>query len=237
MRVSEPPTAILTGALSITWAAVITACEIELTEKNHPNLGSILSFLFTAFLLIAALYWSSPRFSAENTARSFADFKSWARECTCAAWRAIKVLLKWAIGLTVAWSLAFAGYQFADRKDRIMHKHDLPVWVQGDWMIGEYRNCDMPLGVTRLFCGRSPANGSGLAAFPESVSDGDLWAAVGAAYSRQAQTDWSALDRYFRILPVRFHGRLQRPEGDRPRGILSWRCQLNTERLTCVPRD
>ena len=35
-----------------------------------------------------------------------------------------------------------------------MHKHDLPVWVQGDWMIGEYRNCDMPLGVTRLFSGR-----------------------------------------------------------------------------------
>jgi hypothetical protein len=237
MRVSEPPIAVLSGALSITWMAVTTACQIELTEKSHPILGAILSLLFTAFLLIAVLYWSSPRFSAGNAERSLADFKRWARECTCAAWRTIKLLLKWAGGLTLAWSLAFAGYQFADRKDRIMHNYDLPVWVPGEWMVGEYRNCDMPLGVSRLFCSRSGSNGSGLAAFPDSVSDGDLWAAVGAAYNRQAQPDWSALDRYFKVLPIRFYGRLERPERDHPREILSWRCQRDPKRLKCEPLD
>lgn len=235
MRISASPGAALTCALSISWAVGITACEIKLTEKNHPILGAILSLLFTACLLIAVLYWTSARFSAGNTKRCFADFKNWARECLLDAWKTTKVLLRWGIGLAIAWSLAVAGYQIADRQDRVMHNRNMPVWVQGDWMVGEYRDCDMPLGVARLFCGKSLAKGSGLAVFPESVSDGDLWTAVGAAYNRDAQTDWSVLDRYFNVLPVRFHGRLQRPERDRPSEIQTWRCQRNTKRLTCEP--
>jgi hypothetical protein len=237
MRISASPAAMLTCALSISCVVGITACEIELTEKNHPVLGAILSLLFTVFLLIAVLYWNSTRFSDGNTERSFADFKNWARECMRDAWKTAKVLLKWAVGLTIAWSLAFTGYQIADRQGRVMHNHKTPVWVQGDWMVGEYRDCDMPHGVARLFCGKSPANGSGLAAFPETVSDGDLWTAVGAAYNRDAQADWSALDRYFKVLPVRFYGRLQQPERDQPREIRSWRCQRSTKRLTCEPLD
>jgi hypothetical protein len=237
MRISASPAAVLTCTLSISCAVGITASEIEFTEKNHPILGAILSLLFTAFLLIAVLYWNSPRFSAGDTKRSFVDFKNWARECMRDAWKVTKALLKWAVGLAIAWSLAVAGYQIADREGRVMHNHNTPVWVQGDWMIGEYRDCDMPLGVARLFCGKSRANGSGLAAFPEVVSNEDLWAAVGAAYNRDAQADWSVLDRYFKVLPVRFYGRLQRPERDRPKEVLSWRCQRNTKRLTCEPLD
>ena len=175
------------------------------------------------------------RFGAGNAKRSFADLKNWAQECMADAWKASKVPLTWAVGLAIAWSLAVAGYQFADRKDRVMHSHNTPVWVQGDWVVGEYRNCDMPLGNTRLFCGKSPLNGSGVATFPESVSDGDLSAAVVAAYNRETQTDWSPLDRYFKVMPVRFYGRLQRPEHDRLMGTFSWRCQRNTKRLKCEP--
>lgn len=181
------------------------------------------------------------RFGASNAKESLADFENWARERMREAWRevwkVIKVPFRWTVGLVIAWSLAVAGYQFADGKDRVMHNRSTPVWVQGDWRVGEYRNCDMPLGTTRLFCGKSPLNGSGMATFPESVSDGDLSAAVVAAYNRETPTNWSALDRYFKVLPVRFYGRLQRPERNQLMGTLSWRCQRNTKRLLCEPLD
>ena len=177
------------------------------------------------------------RFGVRKAKRSLADLKNWACECIRDAWNAAKRPFKWAVGLVVASSLAVAGYQFADQKDRVMHSQNTPVWVQGDWMVGEFRNCDMPLGTTRLFCGKSPVNGSRVATFPESVSDRDLSTAVVAAYNRETQTDWSALDRYFKILPVRFFGRLQRPESDRLMGTFTWRCQRKTKRLTCEPFD
>lgn len=237
MRLSGSPEAALTGALSMSWVFAITACEIELTEKNHPILGALLSLLFTACLLIAVLYWTSSRFSAGDTRRSLADFKDWSSDCLRDAWTMAKLLMKWGSALAIVVGLTVAGYQFADRKGRVTHYHKTPVWVQGNWMVGESRDCDMPRGVTRLFCSKSPTNGSGLAEFPEAVSDGDLWTAVGAAYNRHAQTDWSSLDRYFNVLPVRFHGRIQSPERDRPSEIETWRCQRNTKRLTCEPLD
>lgn len=180
---------------------------------------------------------ASLRLGAGTAKRSFADLKDWARECVKDAWKEAKTPFKWALGLALAWSLADAGYRLADRKDRVTHNQNTPVWVQGDWTVGEYRNCDMPLGSTRLFCGKSPVDGSGVAAFPESVSDGDLPAAVVAAYNRETQTDWSALDRYFNFLPVSFYGRLQRAERNQLMATFSWRCQRTTKRLTCEPLD
>ena len=72
-----------------------------------------------------------------------------------------------------------------------------------------------------------------MAAFPDSVSDDDAVAAFSAAMHRDSQTDWTTLEKYFHVLPVRYLGRLARPEPDTGRGIISWRCQRNSDSLTC----
>ena len=113
------------------------------------------------------------------------------------------------------------------------HDHDTPVWIQGDWLVGEYRECDMPARTTRLFCGRDSIAGNSIVGFADSVSDDDAPSAFNAAMTRNAQTDWTLLEKYFHVLPVRYYGRLVRPERDTERAIFSWRCQRNNDSLTC----
>jgi len=119
----------------------------------------------------------------------------------------------------------------------IPHSHDTPVWIQSDWLVGEYRECDMPARTTRLFCGRDSIAGKSIAGFADSVSDDDATNAFNAAMTRNAQTDWTPLEKYFHVLPVRYYGRLVRPERDTERAILSWRCQRNGDSLTCKALD
>jgi hypothetical protein len=216
---------------------VLTVAGLRLMKTSHSVWGGPLSLALTWFLLISALYWSSPRFKEEKARRSFADFLVWGRECASGGWKTAKVLFRWAIALAFVWGLAVVGYRAADRAGRVMHRHNTPVWIQGNWMVGEYRYCDMPVGAARLFCSNPPGGESGLVAFPEGVSDEDAWNAIGAAYNQNAQTDWSALEKYFHVLPVRFYGRLQRPERIRSREIVSWRCQRRTDTLTCTAPD
>ena len=35
------------------------------------------------------------------------------------------------------------GYQSLDKAGWLVHNHDTPVWIQGDWLVGEYRDCQM----------------------------------------------------------------------------------------------
>ena len=106
-------------------------------------------------------------------------------------------------------------------------------------MEGEYRLCDMPVKTTRLFCGKDTVKGQSIAGFVDSVSDADSAKALEAGWTRNAQTNWAPLEKYFHVLPVRFNGRLERPERDRDRDreILSWRCQRKSDSLTCNALD
>ena len=50
------------------------------------------------------------------------------------------------IAVVALWVLAavgLAGYASLDESGWIVHNHDTPVWVQGDWLVGEYRDCKM----------------------------------------------------------------------------------------------
>jgi hypothetical protein len=227
----------LAGVLLVYCVLGLTVGDIEPAQRNHSIWSGVLSFVLTGFLLVTVLYWGSPRFKDGSATRSFADFMVWGRACSLDAWKALKVFSRWAFGFAIVAGLAVTGYRIADSSDRIIHRHNTPVWIQGDWMVGQYRNCDMPVEAVRLFCGNSLGGESGLVAFPEGVSDADSWAAVGAAYNRNNQADWSALEKYFRVLPVRFCGKLQRPEHRRPGKIILWRCQRNTKTVTCNPLD
>jgi len=132
--------------------------------------------------------------------------------------------------------IAVYGYQTLDRAGYVPHHRDTPVWIAGEWMAGEYRLCDMPVKTTRLFCGKDVAGGS-IPEFAASVSEADSDKAFQAGMTRNSRTDWTPLAKYFHVLPVHFNGRLERPERDRDRQILSWRCQRESDSLTCNALD
>lgn len=167
-------------------------------------------------------------------------FGVWLRDWSRAVWSGTKIIVQWAVGLFVVGfivALVVNGYQSLDNSGWITHDHDTPVWIQGDWLVGEYRKCDMPVRTTRLFCGGDAIGGGSIVGFTGSVSDDDAANALNAAMTRNAQTDWTPLEKYFHVLPVRYYGRLIRPERDTERAILSWRCQRNSDSLTCKALD
>ena len=167
-------------------------------------------------------------------------------EETAAGW-GWSVFIKAARGLGWLVLLCFVGYLINGWLDSIgwvTHSHDTPVWIEGDWMVGEYRECEMmtktpPPGVTlspevraelpRLFCGKRDEHGAlSVTAFvhqflnnPQGLTDaGDALGSGG---------DWSEFDSKFHVLPVDYHGRIDRP--DEP--FVSWRCQHLNGSLEC----
>lgn len=146
--------------------------------------------------------------------------------------------LGWFILLCILGYATYGGYEWLDGGGWIPHDHDTPVWIQGDWLVGEYRDCGMRtttpfVGIVlsqearaelpRLFCGKNWA-AEGVAEFETAMPDPD--AAVNAILGKG---DWGALDSYFHVLPVHYNGRIDRPDSV----FISWRCQRNTASLTC----
>lgn len=130
------------------------------------------------------------------------------------------------------------------------HDHDTPVWIQGDWLVGEYRDCQMrtktvpendknidyPARLPRLFCGED-RNGvfdfqreSGLLSLLLPPADAKP-PQEGAMYFVTVTSD--ELDHDFHVMPVRYYGRIDRTD----KWVISWRCQRLSESLECKARD
>lgn len=143
----------------------------------------------------------------------------------------------WIIGLIALIALPLALYGPLDRAGWILHSRNTPVWILEDWQVGEYRNCQMLGAAPRLFCGslESAGKGGGLSEFIGSVASDDFTIAFNASMARNAKTDWTPLSKYFHVLPVLYHRRIERP--DRDRDLISWLCQRKSDSLTCNALD
>jgi hypothetical protein len=136
----------------------------------------------------------------------------------------------------------YGGYQWLDSIGWITHSHDTPVWIAGNWMVGEYRNCgmltttstrkpDVQAELPRLFCSD---HGEGLAEFERKFMNLDDPRDFEAA--REAlwyEGDWRGLDSRFHVLPVQYHGRINRPD----KALIEWRCQRLNASLECKAVD
>jgi hypothetical protein len=150
----------------------------------------------------------------------------------------ILFVCRWLGALILVWFLAHAADTWLDSIGWVTHDHDTPVWIHGDWMVGEYRDCGMrtttpSAGIVqsqearaelpRLFCGKNWA-GEGVSEFEIAMPD-----PYAAANAILGQGDWGPFDNSFHILPVIYHGRIGRPDAV----LVSWRCQRLSESLVC----
>jgi hypothetical protein len=140
----------------------------------------------------------------------------------------IRAILGVCVLLYFGGAFVIAIYQELDGRGWIRRTHDTPVWIAGDWLVGEYRECDMQTAtpafegsnydaedlktLPRLFCGKEA---NGFFDWSETKTGTDL--------------SWQTISGDFHTLPVSYFGRLERPD----RWRVSWRCQRNTGSLTC----
>ena len=149
---------------------------------------------------------------------------------------AIETIIGW--GFLIL--LGLAGYAIFSAYEGgwISHNHDTPVWIAGDWIVGEYRDCGMltttpPAGITlsearqaelpRMFCGKN-WEGQGVAEFETAMPNPD-----DATNTILGRGDWSTFNSFFHVLPVQYYGRTDRPDSV----FISWRCQRQSGSLTC----
>ena len=136
------------------------------------------------------------------------------------------------LGAVIYW-----GYGSLNENGWIEHAHDTPVWIKGEWLVGEYRLCRMPLmpnqalpDSAHLLCGQGDI---------EALKDENEWPTdfVGSVSEHEFITlmagRWSDVEQHFHVLPVDYWGRIDRSD----RVMFSWRCQRNSNSLTCRAID
>lgn len=151
-------------------------------------------------------------------------------------------LLGWLVLFCFVGYAIYGGYKWFDSIGWIPHSYVTPVWMEGDWMVGEYRYCHMLRTVSYTVTGggdESPrllcdTEHNGLGAFVQAVSpvDHDVALKLASKMNPANSSDWAELDKYFHILPVRYFGEIDDPgfQADQ------WRCQRMSESLDCKVR-
>jgi hypothetical protein len=142
--------------------------------------------------------------------------------------------------IVVGWCIA--GFNSLTESGWIQHSQETPVWIQGDWLVGEYRECQMRTKTVppqqkdldsleklpRLFCA-SDANGlydfQRVAASDPPPPD----AAPKPGWIYYIGVTGTEFDHYFHIMPIHYYGRIDRED----KWVISWRCQRASESLTC----
>ncbi len=177
--------------------------------------------------------------------RAFRAIAVWAGEVTQASKGVLKTI-GWALFAFFAGVIAINSYSDLDSSGWIPHDHDTPVWIQGDWLVGEYRDCQMRTKTVaggdktldnlnrlpRLFCGKD-ANGL----FDFQHTNGaeppppDQVPPEGAMYLYTVTGD--ELEQDFHVMPVRYDGRIDRID----KWVIAWRCQRLSASLECKALD
>jgi hypothetical protein len=163
----------------------------------------------------------------------------------------VVAFLLWLLCYGAAWAVKF----YESSKSSQPVTHDTPVWIQGDWLVGEYRVCQMRTKMQpedpdslaklpRLFCAQDASGFVDFQLETDSVRQkapiptGDVTANV--------------FDVYFHVLPVSYSGFIKTSSGDynfpltydfiydydrTDKLVISWRCQRNSDSLTCKALD
>lgn len=147
---------------------------------------------------------------------------------------AVVAIVIWVVACGFEKEIYNAAKGSLDDSGWIEHSHDTPIWIGGDWMVGEYRVCQMPVmwNLTlphsiHLICGQDfkpdleqpwPPD------FQNSISSHDLYELIDG--------HWDAVDHVFHVLPVKYWGRIDRKRTE-DQVTFAWRCQREANELEC----
>lgn len=151
----------------------------------------------------------------------------------------------WVLGIAFLVPVAVSSYGSLDQNGWITHNHITPIWIHGDWMTGEYRDCQMrtrtvPPGrknldsldrLPRLFCAD---DANGLFDFQREINRPSHEVSApppGSMYLIGVTA--SDLAHNFHLMPVRYNGRIDRTQ----KWVIDWRCQRLIESLECRALD
>jgi hypothetical protein len=138
------------------------------------------------------------------------------------------------IMLVIIGYAVYGGYGWLNSVGWIEHSHDTPIWIKGEWLVGEYRVCEMVRlpqqelpATAHLLCGQGENTtlddlNPWTPGFVGSLSDHEFYGLMGG--------QWSAVEEHFHVIPVNYWGRIDR--SDR-KDVFFWRCQRNSDSLTC----
>ena len=174
----------------------------------------------------------------------------WAKEVAQVGKGILKIVF-WVF--LAGFSLAIAIMLYESYESHQPVDHDTPVWIQGDWLVGEYRVCKMRTKMQpaypdtlaklpRLFCGK---DANGVADFQRETYPDLQNAMLPSSDVFVASVTADEFDSLFHVLPVRYFGSTQpSPEKDfiydydrTDKWVISWRCQRNSNSLTCKSLD
>ena len=133
--------------------------------------------------------------------------------------------------------IAAGGWFVADRAGYIAHDHSTPVWIQGNWIVGEYRECQMRTKTVpehdkhldsldklpRLLCGE---DADGLFDF-ERESSG--LPTLDTPPPQLLSVTADSLNGYFHVISVHYFGRIDRTD----KLVVFWHCLRKSKSLEC----
>lgn len=111
------------------------------------------------------------------------------------------------IGFTI--SIAVAIYQSLDSAGYIEHSSTMSVYINGNWMVGEFRNCTMDQ--------YDSWNHKWISADERNIN------CTTAGYQTQSSHDF----------PIHFNGKIDRTD----KTYIDWKCQRNSASISCDAVD
>lgn len=213
------------------WWCGIALGAFTLFFDHHPIWGT----LCIAIDLISFVTWC---YWGKSFEQAIADLR---KKMVIAAWSLLGFIVV-AIVMSIV-SDRYEAYESQREAYEESHQqvdHDTPIWIQGDWLVGEYRVCQMrtkrqlaspesSAKLPRLFCGQ---DSSGVVDFLHVTNPALQQTAIAPESVFAVSMTSDALDSYFHVLPVKYVGSMFDYVRE-DKWITSWRCQRLNESLEC----
>ncbi|HLI63189.1 MAG TPA: hypothetical protein VKV05_07295 [Terriglobales bacterium] len=115
--------------------------------------------------------------------------------------------LVWGVGVAFAAGGVFGLYDWADSQGYVSHSLETPIQAQGNWMVGETKDCN---------------------SFPLDSSGAKLWDKPVGYAAAEIACDGGP----YRSMKVKLYGRVEQPE----HRYVTWRCTREADSFTCWQR-
>lgn len=150
----------------------------------------------------------------------------------------------WVVGALLLFLVGSQGWSFLHRTLWTAHDLDTRVWIGGEWLVGEFRYCQMQTGfgrgseenrnfvenLPRLYCGEEEADTPKFETDTASVLTSPDSSTAPGGVSPPIDSALGPDSHRFHLMRVHFVGRIER--SNQPLAL--WRCKRSSDSLDCM---